>query len=34
VVLATESGDGVIDEDDVEKFRACIADLDPDFNDS
>jgi uncharacterized protein len=29
VVLLAESGDGVVDEDDVEKFRAFIADLDP-----
>jgi uncharacterized protein len=35
VVLLAESGDGVVDEDDVEKFRAFIADLDPaDFTDS
>jgi len=35
VVVATESGDRVMDEHDVEQFRAFIADLDPaDFTDS
>ena len=35
LLLATEADDAVVDEDDVEKFRAFIAGLDPaDFNES